>query len=95
MKPQKYHRLPQPRVDKVTYEGIKEIARAQEMNIAEVIRAALREYISKPPDVIAIPVAGTITPRNGEYIILSTNLLGLDGDKAVEDHAARCPQEAA
>lgn len=94
MKPQKYHRLPQPRVDKITYDGIHEIAQTQEMSVAEVIRAALREYITMPPDIIAIPVAGTVKPHNGEYIILPADLIG-NGDNGNAGQQEACPQEAA
>ena len=62
------------------------------MGIADVIRAALKEYVTPTqPEAVAIPIAGKVKPVNGEYIILPTSLL--NGDKPRAGQQSDCPQE--
>jgi hypothetical protein len=47
------------------------------MSQAEFVRAALEYYLTpaQPPEVVAIPIAGTLKPIDGEYIVLPVGLL--------------------
>jgi len=81
-------RLPQPRVSLKVYRGIKEIAKAQEMRIAEVIRAALEEYIEPHPKseiLVNVPIIGVF--KDGKIYLYR------DGDKTANQVDQNCPQE--
>lgn len=85
MKTTKYpYRLPQARVDEATYEGIHKIAQAQEMNLADVIRAALKEYV-QPSPIASIPIIGVL--KEGRIILYKQN-----GDMPGMQVEPKCPQ---
>lgn len=64
------HRLPQVRVSQDLYERVQRVAHAQEMNMAEVQRAALEYYCiaGEQPEgkTVKIPIVGIIA--NGTVI---------------------------
>lgn len=64
------HKLPHVRVSAALHERVQAVAKAQEMSIADVQRAALEWYCApgEQPDsqTVKIPVVGII--RNGQVI---------------------------
>jgi hypothetical protein len=52
------HRLPQLRVSEWLHHQLMSVAAAQEMNLTEVMRAALEEYVKPPENVV--PIVGVI-----------------------------------
>lgn len=60
MKQNKEARLPQIRVSQDLYNKVKAIAQAQEMSIADVMRAALDHYAATEQATIRVPIIGKI-----------------------------------
>lgn len=64
------HRLPQARVSEQLYKRVQAVAKAQEMSLADVQRAALEFYCAagEPPQgkTIKIPIVGII--QGGQVI---------------------------
>ena len=59
------HRLPQLRVSEWLHHQLMSVAAAQDMNLTEVMRAALEEYV-KPPAENVVPIIGVI--KDGQVI---------------------------
>lgn len=64
MPKKKYSAKIMVRVHQDVYDGLKAIADAQEMGLADVIRAACEEYITPGPRYAAIPVIGQIVSHS-------------------------------
>lgn len=62
MAKEKYtHRLPQPRVNEKLFKAVHEVAAAQELDIADVIRLALEDYCApQDENIVKVQVAGEI-----------------------------------
>lgn len=75
--PKYTHRLGQVRVTDEMHEDIKGACEAAEMSQAEFVRAALEYYLTpgQPPEMVAVPIAGTLKAIDGEYIVLPVGLL--------------------
>jgi len=54
------HRLPQPRVSEKLFNLVHNVAAAQELDVADVIRLALEDYCA-PRETVQVPVIGTLT----------------------------------
>jgi hypothetical protein len=73
------HRLPQLRVSEWLHHQLMSVAAAQEMNLTEVIRGALEEYVKPPENVI--PIVGVI--KDGQVIFNTPSFKPVPGVKVL------------